>query len=267
MISDWLNDNRHRAFPFREDSSFKTNAPASWSFPMSALVDFSLHDLTRELDEDWSVTMPRVGHDASGVYMEFLYRDMTFRCIVPSTSDEVVSSPVEPVGDIPQGVYIRGTARVCPFSVPASTVYTFATPPEILPTRVVHLPLGRGVTSISAYNASGTRVTVGGDDELPIHVGPNCYSDLRIYDDGINLEISETAGLGQCCQSQSLDDSCKNKLLFINGQIANSSGNIDFEAGPGITVRPSGMTFIPELGTSVPSVTIKASPSLKAFLT
>lgn len=267
MISDWLNKNMHRAFPFREDSSFSTNAPASWKFPISAIVDFSMHDLTRDIPTDTNVTMTSVGCDDAGAYIKFSYRGLVLECRVPASIQDAVACPVVPESP-PPGVFVHGTVTLCQFTPPNKDYeYSFTDPPEILPTRVVHIPMGRGVTSISAYDRSGNRVSAGSEYGVDLHLGPNCYCDLRIYDGVVNMEASETSGLGQCCSEQSLEDSCKNKLLFINGQIANSSGNIDIEAGPGITVRPSGMIFVPELGTSIPSVTIKAAPSLRAFLT
>ena len=272
MISDWLQSNKFRAFPFVEDSSFILQG-TDQVFPMAGIVDFQMHDLTNDTNQDWEVTLTSIGRSSNQLYVTFSYRGRTFKSDLPDAGAEVVKCSIVAATTPVAGEYISGWVKVCPavltstsFSVPNNTAYPLVTPPVVLPTRVVHMPLGRGITSISGVDAEGSRVSVGSPQYLPLHVGPGCYSDLRVYNDVVNLEVSDTAGLGQCCQDQSLDDSCKFKLLFINGQVANVSGNIDLAAGPGIDIMPSGETWVAELGTHIPSITIKASPSLLAFL-
>lgn len=134
-------------------------------------------------------------------------------------------------------------------------------------------PLGNGL-----YPNAGTGAfVIGPDVRIPqrtdvtatgrIHLATGCNCRMKIYDDAVNLDIGAGFGTGRCCE-QETEDGCSSKLLFLNGQTADSDGNITLSGASGITVYPGETRSytIPGLDINpveLPSVVIATSSLLK----
>ena len=85
----------------------------------------------------------------------------------------------------------------------------------------------------------------------------------RIHDNKVSILIGKGYGLGQYCGNRNTFN-CSKAFLFLNGQRANSDGNINIVGGSGVLVNTGSAISINVV--SVPAISIKAASSVADVL-
>ena len=92
---------------------------------------------------------------------------------------------------------------------------------------------------------------------------PRTAHDTRIHDNKLFVRIGSGYGLGQYCGNRNTFN-CSNALLFMNGQRADATGNINIVGGSGVVVNSGKSVSID--GKKVPAVYVRAAGSLTGAL-
>lgn len=239
IAQEWLDSNAARAYPFLDDSDFG-KLPA-WVLLDMRLVDADYRGATSL--ECLSMTV-----SDEKVTLSFKYGDETFSIDVPR-EEGIRIGTVKPRPTCAVSVAMCG-ARPGADPLPVNGTYSVGC--AIDPARVVGIERTRKLWSING--SSGTMVLKDGYN-----------TSASIVDGTVNVSIGDGYGLGRRCPDED-DDSfdCSMALLFVNGQHADTSGNIDIIGGDGVSVQ-TGRTALVD-GKVVPAITISVAGRLKEVL-
>lgn len=247
MIQDLLSENKNRVFPFKEDSNIGKLPP--W-----VLLDIRLVDAYCKEDAS-SAHLKCVGFTVSDEVLT-----LKFTYSVGETKTEF-SIPVKVGSDIGIGTVEITGSMSCKFAIyGGGSEYTLDLPDgeydvdaEILKSRLIVLGDNRKVFSFGG--ATGV-----------IHVVDGHNTFAKIVDGAIEISIGNNYGLGSDCTIEDDENvfNCKKALMFINGQHADSSGNINITGDGKISVQTGKMTVVD--GKMVPAISLKASSLLERML-
>ena len=231
--TEWLDGNSGRAYPFREDSDMSVVGGVVSVLPNSFLLDMRV------------VSTGRRPGDA--------------RLLAASVSGDSVSATLSIGGglfEISGKAGGRSVVRDGTLSVSAAFgehglpdgFYRMARPPSILCTRVVALPFSAGIDRIVCGG-----VAAHGD----IHVANGRNTELNIVGGRLRLDIGRGLGLGMPCDGDpAVGMPCgRRPVLYLNGQKADSDGNMGIFGGEGVSVSSG------EYG-GIPAVVVRESAEI-----
>lgn len=252
-VQEWLNRNAYRRFPLVEDSDMS----CLFEDPTDSSDKCGPHALCSS-----DKTLPNsVILDAR--FCLFGLEDGPVKLVSANISE---SGTVSIVVDLPgkQGVVIpeSGLWNDDEFSARVvfgnretlseiAGVYTLCHPAEFLRSRVISIPYGIGVDTLTCGSTTGC-------GEVRVADGHNTSLDID-NNNNLVLSIKKGLGLGVVCPGSYGGTLCDGSMLYyLNGQKADSSGNIDILAGEGITVSTG--TF-----NGIPAVIVCTSPLVNSF--
>lgn len=221
---EWLNRNSHIAFPFVEDTDF--SCVDGSTLPNFVLLDAraclmgsrnsSMHVASVRISDDGvaEFTVSALGYDVTVTADDGLavYSDdnMSIRLIVAKPG--VLSSA-------------RGE-------------YVLSKPAEILQSRIMSIPYGIGIDTLTCGTVSGT-------GRIRVRDGYN--TELFIRNNELHLRVGDGLGKGQKCPPSTEDvGTCNGRALrFLNGQKADSDGSISLIGGDGVAITSGDYQGIP----------------------
>lgn len=216
--SEWLNRNAHRAFPFAEDSDMSC---ADGRLPQSLVLDARFCDCAGPL-----APFELVGASVSGGVASLSFRHGPSTVVVSGSglvhgSSGGVSYMVY-VGECPDGEWVPNV------------------PVPVLPSRVLSVPGGIGVDSLTCGDATASG---------SVRIADGHNTELYLRDNSIHLRVGKGFGLGQKCPDRTEDvDTCEGRVLrFLNGQKADSDGTLTISGGDGVTVTSGEYDGIPAI--------------------
>jgi len=248
-LQEWLNRNAFRAFPLEEDSdlSCAAAAGAARALPNGAVLDARFF-----LDGEGAVGgvfLERVGISESGIVsLEVSTPEGRMRLSGgPDSSRSEFQVLVASIG----GCHARVVAG-SPESLAAHAGdYRLNAPPRFLRSRVLAVPSGIGADTITCGGVTGH-----GD----IRVANGVNTELGIRGNSLVLKVRKGIGLGLDCPTLPTAFLCSgNVLYFLNGQKADSSGNIQIYGGEGVSVTTG--TF-----RGIPAVIVTTSMQVNNFI-
>lgn len=251
-IVEWLDANASRAYPFVENSDFRTES--GYEVPAWCLLDVfvsnsaigsgrNLYELVemvvKEADsgeDDRDIELVFSGTDGSTFSTfaawrkgkEFAYiRQTAFLNANPGIPE--LCTMVRAVG---------GAAGLeHPFDVPVGT-HRLVNAPALLQSRQAAVPGGLGLYRLQAgESVSG---------EIHLADGSNCT--LRIRNGQVVMSVGRGLGTGFVCTlPDDYDDEGRNRgaLLMVNGQRSDTNGNITVAGGEGITISAGSSGNVP----------------------
>lgn len=243
-IQEWLSSNKHRAYPFKEDT-------VPEGIPNWLLLDMLLvnADFSGTAGES-TLVCESVNVDRSSVSLVFEYST--------SEATSVFEVPIQlgsgiSVGtiDIDDGIKIKfatyGGENEYTLNL-SEGVHDVSIP--VLESKLIETNRNMKVMSIAGL--TGT---------IKIKDGYNTTA--RIHNNKLSVRIGNGYGLGQYCGGRNTFN-CSNALLFINGQRADADGNINIVGGTGVVVDSGKSVSID--GKKVPAVYVKAAGNLTGAL-
>lgn len=245
MIAEWLNKNSQRSYPFRDNTDL--TLAGGGVMPNSTILDFSATVYKGTQDQGfimftgYNIVVPPMGPNL--VRMQFFSSynlthtwnmdvpvNSAFPFVMSYVSDEVVA----------QVVFGEGILELTGAKYPVKPAYT------------------EPCTILAQYNARvnyiedslATRLT----GAIRFKSGYNAI--VWVTSEGLNITVRPGAGKGQNCTPTS-GSNCKNALYSINGINADESGNINIQAGAGLTLISDDLTH---------STTLKLSQSAQELM-
>lgn len=238
VIQEALSANKHRRYPFVENSDLH-------GMPDWVLLDIRLVD-TNYAGSGGSLVCSRFVSDGTTATIVFTYAN--------NENDVSFDIPVEAGSGITVGSINISDNCVVKFAVyGGGSEYRLESidcepAADILRSRLVLLDRAAYVHSIAG--ASGNIRIVDGHNTT-----------ARIVGGTVTVTPGAGAGLGSDCNPPEDAFDCSKGLLFINGQHADTSGNININGGAGVIVQSGRMAYVN--GSIVPAITIKADPRVK----
>ena len=230
-LQEWLNRNAYRRFPLVEDSDM--SCAGGLRLPDSAVLDarfclFGAHSGPVEL------TAVRI---ENGVATAFLSLPGGVRAEVSGNGYSTWSDGIE------------RSARVC-LGTGEDGYYILLKPVRFLPSRVMSVPYGIGADTITAGGVTAT-----GD----VRVSDGHNTTLSIRRNNLVLGIGRGDGLGVVCRQGASAITCDGRVLYyLNGQKADSDGNIEISGGDGVSVSTG--TY-----KGIPAVIVRTSATVNSF--
>lgn len=257
---EWLNENRHRAYPMRE-REWREKAPASSGLDC-VLLDALVFDGASSGTETLSLKSVTVASDRTEVW--FKYGGVEFSVTLDGDGSYQMK----------RGSVLNGDGHFATVSLAFSGhAYilseigqgTWSLECPILTSRVVNLSDGLGVDSIS----------VGGSSGVEGHAEPADVSGDVVLEDGyrtspvvhrgmVLVRVGQRYGINPCGYDFGRDgrSACRDPLFFFCGQNAVNGGNVNLVGGSGITVS-QGRNYMVRSGSckgrEVPCIEITAS--------
>jgi len=234
-LQEWLDRNAHRRFPFVEDSDLSCENGAE--LPNELLLDarFCLFGLE---DGPALVRSATIRDDGSA------------SMVVDLPGLQGVEIPASGVWSRPPDYSARVVFGFRGRLVPLAGEYRLVTPAPILRSRILSVPYGIGADTLTCGG-----VTAHG----AIRVADGHNTTLDIGGNNLVLALGKGRGLGVVCRDDPKAELCDGKVLyFLNGQKADSDGNIDILAGEGVSVTTG--TY-----KGIPAVIVKTSAVVNGF--
>lgn len=244
-LQDILSTNKNRAYPFVDDTDASV-------IPNWVLLDFRVvNTVASGSSDDSSVSCTAMDVTESDIVLAFKY----------STSEKSYTFEV-PVA------YGSGIS-VCTVNVARGITATLAVfggadgycdnvaqgrhegDRRIVKTRIIEIDGSSRVHSICG--ASGL-----------IHIADGHNTDAQVVENVIRIAVGKGLGLGADCTAPEDVFDCSKALLFMNGQHADSSGNINIVGGKGVVVQ-TGRTAKVD-GSIMPAITIRHDGTLEEML-
>lgn len=241
VVQEFLSENKHRSYPFEDGCDLG-------GMPDWVLLDLVVVDTEQFLD--CSLRCTKTEFDGTLFRLRFEYTrsgssPLLFTITAERGSDIVLSTSRVTEGvSVKYAVYGGGNEYDMPenFSSEVSA--------GVIATRIIALDRNMFVRSINGCSGS-------------IHFVDG-YNTRAITVDG-RIIVTAGAGLGKGAYCDQPDDAfdCTKALLFINGQHADTSGNINISGGPGVIVQTGMNAFVG--GSVIPAISIKADPRVKGL--
>ena len=219
-LPEWLNRNAHRAFPFEENSDFScTNGNV---LPNSVVLDMRVCLLGTE-DSDVLLKSATIADDGSvSLVLSIFGEDV-------SVSSDGLSG---------YRVSLRVILGAKEELAPLAGSYVLRTPARLLRGRIVSIPYGIGVDTLTC----GTKTAYG---EIRVADGHN--TELDIDGRALRLRVVKGGGKGVICQEHP-NTLCDGHILYyLNGQKADSDGSIWIKGGDGVAVSAGKYKGIPAI--------------------
>lgn len=255
-LQEWLNRNSYRAYPFIENTNF--SCINGKSLPNSVILDarFCIFGTKQALVLLKSIEITVDTIVASLILREVEIETETEPEAEPDIKETIIT--VTSVGSILSYSNSEGTLSLRIISNNKQNLkdcigkYELNTPAQFLESRVMCIPFGIGVDTITADGTTATGI-------IKVANGTNSVLNIRRN----NLVLNIGKGLGEGVKCQELEDvpvmTCDGSIIrFINGQQADSDGNIQIFGGDGIAVVSS--TF-----QGVPAIIILPSSEVTGF--
>ena len=239
-IQDTLSENKHRRYPFVEDSD--TGQLPDW-----VLLDIRLVD-TNYTGERSHLACKKARVDDNEIVLSFEYAKndnktvFDLSCTVGS-GISVGTKTVTPGCVVKYAMFGGGSE----YSLSAD-FFESVFNAEIIRSRLILLDRRLFVK------------TLGGCTGV-VHIVDGYNTSAKTVNGTITVTAGNGLGLGADCTQPEDAFDCTKALLFVNGQHADTQGNININGGPGITVQTGRMAYVN--GSLVPAVTIKADPQIK----
>ena len=234
-LQEWLNRNSYRAYPFIENTNF--SCVDGKSLPNSVILDarFCIFGTTQVL-----VLLQSVEITADMVSVSLILRETEpdiKETIITVTSENSILSYSNSEGTLSLRI-ISNTKQNLKDCIGK---YELNTPAQFLESRIMCIPFGIGVDTITAGGTTATGI-------IKVTNGTNSVLNIRRN----NLVLNIGKGLGEGVNCQELEDvpvmTCDGSIIrFINGQQADSDGNIQIFGGDGIAVVSSTFQGIPAI--------------------
>lgn len=224
-IVQWLNENSYRAYPFVEDSNRNCGSKV---LPDNALLDFQL--LEFEADPAF-VYLHSIAVVGDLIDFEFRYgtttRVLTVSVAAP-THTPINYGTAEPYRIT--AIFGPGLEEIANWG---DGTYDFVAPPAIEPA-LHNFENKHRVTLVQSLDENSNAELSG---VIHVREGYNCKVNIVPANDLVIVSAQHGAGRGISCESEEEDISlCGDVLLRINGLVADSEGNFQFFAGPGVSV-------------------------------
>lgn len=239
---EWLNQNRHRAYPMVRDEWRRKVMPTD---PYDCILLDALafdsdasevKDLTLDkIEVSRSATKVHVSYGGNQIKLVLTEGDVSgegsyerIKCVFPGAARNVMASFA-----LSSHAYIKEL-------LPDGT-YEFGC--HILPTRVVSLSDGYGVDRITANGSTGVdghAVAAAADGEVVLEDG---YRTSPIISHGrVLVRVGKRYGLDPCHFDFGVAGAkdCRKPLFFFCGQNAINSGNLILKGGKGVSVKSGG---------------------------
>lgn len=234
MVQEWLSSNKNRAYPFVEDSNL---GPV----PQWMVLDLRLWDSAADSVLELRCTGVRV--ERPKAYVSFSYGDASFELPVEIGKgiSVLMLSPSDTIR-VRAAVYGGGAEYVLGLADG-----TYEADVRVNPANVVSIGRLRKLRSLNG--ATGR-----------IHLADGYGTTVRIQDGAVVVSVGNGLGLGTYCRGKDDEEDlfdCGLALLFMNGQHADTSGNIDIVGGTGVSVQTGRKALAG--GRVVPAITVRAS--------
>ena len=243
MIGEILEENKHRRYPFVEDSDTK-------GLPDCILLDIRLVNVAADNPGSSKLLCTSYSVTRETVTLSFEYRDKDGTSLAVFDLQAATSAGIN-FGTLNVSENIVVKFAMCGIE-DMEAVTRFSGPvdveAEIIKTRIVEIQKESRVTSIGG--ASGV-----------LHVTDGYNTTARIDGNSIVVSIKNGSGAGNNCVEE--DDNafdCSKALMFINGQHAGSDGNINIVGGGGVSVQTGKNAFVN--GEVVPAIVIRAADTV-----
>lgn len=240
-IQEALSANKNRVYPFVDDSD--TGMLPSWM-----LLDLRVMDAG---GRGTTVEMTGVSVDTGTVTLSFAYSGSTFAIPVELGSGIVVGR-LSPEDDLSVKYAVYGGGSEYELGAESGE---YAVSARLLPSLVVSLSPGRNVDGIS-----GKGGTIGGT----VHVMDGYNTTAHVVGGKIRVEVGNGIGLGTYCAGEDETFDCSKAFMFLNGQHANTSGNINIVGGSGVSVQ-TGRTIAVD-GKYMPAITVTVAKGVDELL-
>lgn len=239
-IQDVLSENKHRRYPFVEDSN--TGGLPDW-----VLLDIRLVD-TDYSGETASLLCIKAAVVGDEIVLTFAYTkgdcETSFDISCKVGSDISVRTKTLNSGCVVKyAMYGGGSEYTLDHDFNETSLEA-----AVIRSRLVLLDRRLFVKTIGGCSGR-------------VHVVDGHNTEAKIVDGAITVTAGNGLGLGADCEQPEDAFDCIKALLFINGQHADTQGNININGGAGVTVQTGKMAYVN--GSLVPAITIKADPQIK----
>lgn len=234
--SEWLNRNAYRAFPFEEDSDFScTNGSV---FPLGAVLDMRVC-LFGEKNSDVLMTSASILDDGAVILtLHALDRDIS------------VSSNDGPGDSHDDEMSLRVTYGKKEDMAGFAGDFTFIRPVRLLSSRILSIPYGIGVDTLTCGDVTGTG---------KVRVADGHNTELDISGRNLRLKVVRNGGTGPKCP-ETKGEICQGRILyFLDGQKADSDGSIWIKGSDGISTSTG--TY-----KGLPAIFVKTSAIVDSFM-
>lgn len=281
---EWLNQNRHRAYPFASEEWRSRVASDGNAGLDCVLLDALVFDADSNGDETLvmesvEVTPDKVKDNGAVVpgntVVWFKYGDTRFKVMLSGGDDSGEGSYECYSGALPGNGVVRASVSLALSSHAYIQNAVGAGSWEIgccvLPTRVISLTDGEGVEKIITNGSCKVR----GNEEPADVSGDVVLEDGYrtspvVYNGDVLVRVGKRYGYDPCHydygEKGSVD--CRNPLFFFCGQNAVNSGNVILSGGQGVSVTQGGTYTIDDEsskcnGMTIPCIEITAGRELR----
>lgn len=238
-VQEFLSSNKNRAYPFVEDSNLG-------NLPRWLLLEFRLINCAAA--SNGTVVCTGFSKNSEEVTMHFEY--------VCGENNTEFSIPVRIGSHVSIGSVTVDSGVVVKFAVyGGGSEYSFDVEDgsyelnaKIIGSRI--LEISRESTVSSFAGVAGV-----------IHVVDGHNTIARTVNNIVYIDVKSNGGLGEDCNVPDDAFDCKKALMFINGQHADTAGNINITGGTGVVVQTGRNASVG--GSLVPAITIRHDGSLK----
>lgn len=239
-LQEWLNRNAYRAYPFEENTNFLcTNGKF---LPKSLILDFRCCIFDENCVEMAisEVNVLKNGEISLKIQLNGSNDDNS---IILTTKDGIAVKNDE---NMSFRAICCKKERLNGFFGD----FILKKPARILKSRILSIPYGIGVDTLSAGGVESTGI---------VNVGDGHNTSLDIRSNNLVLTVKKGLGKGAKCGDDLDGPSECPTLYYINGQKADSNGNIQIKGGDGITVTSG--TY-----KGIPAVIITTSATVNSFI-
>lgn len=237
-VQEWLSSNKNRAYPFVEDSDLGV-------LPTWTLLDIQVVDAAPDLTGDGVLCN---GFDVlpEAAVLHFSKGAAAFDIRVVRGSGMLLGV-IDVSATLKVKYAVFGGGRE--YAFPDEGAYAISA--KILPSKVVSIEKTARLWSLNGR--SGV-----------IHVADGYNTTTHVIDGEVVVEVGAGLGLGDYCDGLDGAFDCSQALLFVNGQHADTSGNLNIVGGTGISVQTGRTALVG--GKVVPALTMKVSDAIKGVL-
>jgi hypothetical protein len=220
---EWLNANRYRRYPFRDDTNL--TCTGSRALSNDVLLDCRLVSCT---SAQAALSLSNVEVTAGQLICAFSYGSVSFYVTVPAAASYPYTVTGSALGL--QYTLIFGEGCKTLLAWPVGT-YSLNESPVLQPTLTVVQDRHR----VDTVRATGSgQTTLSG----LVYIEPGYNCEPVVMPNKIRLSAGLGYGAGRYCNS--LNDavrSCAEAILWVNGQNADEAGNLPLVGGPGVEVE------------------------------
>lgn len=234
--SEWLNRNAYRAFPFEENSDF--SCKDGRTLPLGLVLDARFCIFGKSFNREIRLVSAVVDDKVTAT---FSYGG---GCFVVSGVGDVFGT----IGDAEFGYRVTFCGREALEGLAGA--YTLSSPPGMLPSRVLSVPYGIGVDTLTCDGVEGFG---------KIRVANGHNTELDIVGNALKLRIVKGGGTGPKCPDVK-GEICHGRVLYyLDGQKADSDGSIWVKGSEGIATSTG--TY-----KGIPAVFVKTSATIDSFI-